>query len=223
MWRQTLIVGLLAAVAACTGAGIDARDAIPARAMLSIRPVADGDPYVEAVANAARAGVAGVHVQRELMPSQRYPPIDSVRVRAPAKESLIEAVGRAEPVPPDLAVRYEDEGPYPGQPERSRWALVVIRTDQGMVLGSDTKVKPTTARDDVEHEDVGVYLLLGSDDARAFEQLTIDHEGRRLAILADEEVLMSPVVNEPIGGGQILVSPGHRSAGELLEKLTGTT
>ena len=48
-WRAWIVVGL-ALVVGCTGGGIDRSDAVPLREALEVRPVADGDRYVDAIA-----------------------------------------------------------------------------------------------------------------------------------------------------------------------------
>lgn len=220
MLRRSLIVGLGVSMVACMGTGIERSGAVAARATLSIRPVADGDPYVETVAAAAQDTLPEVVVTSETIYSRRLPPVDSLRLRAGSKMTLVDAVERAGPVPTGLAVAYEHEAEQPDQP---RWSMVVVRRDEGMVLGPDTLVKPAWAPATKEPQELeGVFLLLGPDDGRAFEQLTIAHDGRRLAILDRDEVLMAPTVQEPIGGGQIMISPGgDSSAAELYERLTG--
>lgn len=230
--RHTMIAGLAALLAACTGAGIDRGDAVPVRATLAIRPVADGDPYVETLAATAQDTLvepraeAGPEPAVEVTPhtlySARLPPVDTWQLHAGSKETLADLVRRAGPVPPGLAVAYEEiSGAV--VPASSRWSVLALRSDQGMVLGPDTRVKMAWASQTEQHSGLdGVYLLLDRDDARAFEQLTIEHDGRRLAIVDGDDVLLAPTVNEPIGGGQLLITPGGPvSAAAIFERLAG--
>lgn len=218
--RASLIAGLAALVAACTGTGIERGDAVAVRATLSVRPVADGDPYVERLATTAQDTLPEVETTVETLYSDRLPPVEAWRVRAGSKGTLVELVARAGSPPAGSAVGYEHEQLQGGE---SRWSVVLVHDDRGLVLGPDTRVKLAWGSGPIEQRQIeGVYLLLGSADGRAFEQLTIEQVGRRLAILDGEDVLTAPTVHEPIGGGQILIRPGNDgSAGELYQRLTG--
>ena len=218
MSRALSIAGLAAALAACTGQGIDRSHAVPVRASLAVRPVADGDPWVGTVAATAQGtlSASGIEVVEEVMTSRSLPPVRSQRIHAREKPALVELARRAGPAPAGLAVAYERE-------RDDWWGLVVVRVDEGMELSPATAVTLAWAEEPGRRPDPeGVYLLLDRDDGEQFETLTIEHDGRRLASLAGEEVLMAPTVQEPIGGGQLLVSPGAgASATDLYERLTG--
>lgn len=218
MSRATLIAGLAASLAACTGRGIDRSDAVLVRASLAVRPVADGDPWVDTIAATAQGTLSApdVEVAEEVMTSRSLPPVRSRRIHARAKPTLVDLVGRAGPAPAGLAAAYERE-------RDDRWGLVVVRIDGGMELGPATAATLAWGTEPADQrEPEGVYLLLDRDDGQRFESLTIEHDGRRLAIVAGDEVLMAPTVQEPIGGGQLLISPGlEGTAVDLYERLTG--
>jgi hypothetical protein len=215
-WR-TIIAALAASLAACTGRGIDRTDAVPVRASLAVRPVADGDAWVGTIAAAAQDPLAasGVEISSQTSYSHRLPPVEVRSIRG-AKRSLVELAERVGPAPAGLATAYEHE-------RDERWSLVVVRVDEGMVLGPTTLVKLAWASEPAERaEPEGVVLLLSPDDGERFEQLTIEHDGRRLAIVDGDEVLMAPTVHEPIGGGQLLISPGSDgTAADLYQRLSG--
>ncbi|MCA9712557.1 MAG: hypothetical protein KDK70_42405, partial [Myxococcales bacterium] len=179
MLRRAMLLGWCALAIACTGAGIDRSDAVPVRATLSIRPVADGEAWPERMARVA-GQTAGLEVEATTIQSRRLPPVPAYRIRAPTKAALQALVRSTGQIPVKLQVGYERES-------EGRWWALVVRTDQGLVLGDDTRVK-------LSHEPDGesLFLLLGSDDASAFERLTIEHDGRRLAIMDGNEVLLAP-------------------------------
>lgn len=226
MSRALSIAALAAALSACTGQGIDRSDAVPIAANLAVRPVADGDPFVDTLAATAQDTLAGpelearmgprIDVTQQVMTSRSLPPVRSQRISSTTRERLVELVDRAGPAPAHLSAAYERE-------RDDRWSLVVVRAHEGMELAPTTLVKlawGTEPREQGEPE--GVYLLLDREDGQAFERLTLEHDGRRLAIMTGDEVLMAPTVQEPIGGGQLLITAGNgSSAGDLYQRLTG--
>jgi preprotein translocase subunit SecD len=217
MVRQTIVAVLAASLAACTGRGIDRSNAVPIRASLAVRPVADGDPWVGTVAATAQGTLTApaIEISSQTLSSRSSAPVVAHWMRGP-KATLEELARRAGPAPAGLAVAYERE-------RDDRWSLVVLRAHAGMVLDVTTLVTLAWAPEPADQaEPEGVYLLLSSDDGERFEQLTIEHDGRRLAIVDGDEVLMAPTVTEPIGGGQLLITPGaDGSAGELYQRLSG--
>jgi hypothetical protein len=222
MPSRSMIAGIAALLAACTGRGIDRTGAVPVRGTLEVRPVADGDPWLGTIAATAQGTLAAhdVEVTTETAYSDRLPPLQITKIRAGTKGTLTALVERAEPAPSGLRPGYERE-------REDRWSLLAVRVDEGMTLGADVLVTLAWGQTRGDQapaapEPEGVYLLLGPDDGPAFEQLTLAHDGRRLAILQGDEVLMAPTVNEPIGGGQILINPGtDGTAADLYQRLTG--
>lgn len=221
MSRQTIVAVLAASLAACTGRGIDRSDAVPIRASLAVRPVADGDPWVGTVAATAQGTLTApaIEISSQTLWSRSLPPVEALAMRGP--KVTLEALARqAGPVPAGLAVAYEHE-------REDRWSLVVLRADEGVVLDVTTLVTLAWApepadQSKAEADPEGVYLLLSPDDGERFERLTIEHDGRRLAIVDGDEVLMAPTVAEPIGGGQLLITAGaDGSSAELYQRLSG--
>jgi hypothetical protein len=214
-WRAWIVVGL-ALVVGCTGGGIDRSDAVPLREALEVRPVADGDRYVDAIAQATRGEPPpGFEVSDHPLGSRTLPPVTSVQVRASTKQALVELVGRFPPAPRGLVPVYEREAD-------DRWALVVVRRDDGFEPSPATLVKLVWSPEPGVADPDGVFLLLDPDDGRTFERLTIDNQGRRLAVVSGDEALMTPVVAEPIGGGQLMITAGQDvPAAVLYERLTG--
>jgi len=53
-----------------------------------------------------------------------------------------------------------------------------------------------------------VVMELAPSDAQAFADLTRRFVGHRLAIRLDAEILSSPVINDPIPGGTVWITPG---------------
>jgi hypothetical protein len=217
MSRQTIVAVLAAWVAACTGRGIDRSDAVPVRASLAVRPVADGDPWIDTVIATAQGTLAppAIEISSEPLLSRSSAPVEAHWLRG-TKGTLEQLAERAGPAPAGLAVAYEHE-------RDDRWSLMVLRVDEGMVLDVTTLVTVAWAPGPADQSDPeGVYLLLSPDDGERFERLTIEHDGRRLAIVDGDEVLMAPTVLEPIGGGQLLITAGaHGSAADLYQRLSG--
>lgn len=54
--------------------------------------------------------------------------------------------------------------------------------------------------------DVGVLLVFDADGARRFERLSIELQGRRFAIVLNDEIVSAPVVRTPISDGRALIS-----------------
>lgn len=224
MLTHSVWISVLASVVACTGSGIDRSDAVPLRTTLEIRPIRDGDPYEAVLADTAQGArplpehvsphaPLEVEVQRTERTSASSPPVPVIRIHARSREMLEQLVTYSEPAPSGRAVVYE---PQPDE----RWEALVVDTTQGMVLGSDTglKLAPGAAGSDLH----GVFLLLPRDEAASFELLTRQHDGSRLAIIDDDEVLVSVMVTEPISGGDVLISPGtDGSAAAMFERLAG--
>ena len=136
-----------------------------------------------------------------------------MHIRAPTRRSLLEGIEYPTPAPAGLTVGYEHEG-------EDQWSLLLLRSDEGLVLGSDTRVKISY---DLERDpEPVVYLLMNPADGTAFEALTREYDGRRIAVLDGDEILMAPTVQEPIPGGQIMVTPGAgETAQTLYRRLTG--
>ena len=84
-----------------------------------------------------------------------------------------------------------------------------------VMFGSDL----TEARAKIGHRE-GMPVInfkFGKVGARQFEEITRDHVGEVLAIYLDEELLMEPVINEPIPGGEgrITLGRGARPSNRL--------
>jgi preprotein translocase subunit SecD len=72
----------------------------------------------------------------------------------------------------------------------------------------------------------GVWVLsldLDEDDGKAFGDWTTDHTGERLAMVADDEVLMAPQIQSAITGGELQIAANYTKteAQELLDTITG--
>ncbi|MFD0903119.1 SecDF P1 head subdomain-containing protein [Actinomadura sediminis] len=73
----------------------------------------------------------------------------------------------------------------------------------------------------------GVEIRLTGDDAKAFARLTeqaaAEPPGRRIAILVDERIVAAPMVNEPVRGGEIMITGNYTRAevDDLVERITG--
>ncbi|MCA9649200.1 MAG: hypothetical protein H6712_13990 [Myxococcales bacterium] len=211
-------------VTACTGRGVDRSDAVPLRAALEIRPIVDGDPFEEVLAETAQGtrplpehvspyAPLEVEVEHGELGSPVRPPIPTTRVVASSRATLEQALRQAGPVPAGRAVVYEQ------QPDE-RWTMLVVDTTEGLVLGPDTGLTLGEGEPGSGYE--GVFLLLPPQDAQTFERLTRDHQGGRLAIIEGDEVLLAPTVQEPVPGGTVLITPGtNDTPASTFERLAG--
>ena len=131
----------------------------------------------------------------------------------------------AEPV--DLAVPIELRPVL--ETESTDPAVIVLPTDEGERL---TLAEPILTIRRLDHAEVeleksaGTWVLtidLDDADGKTFGDWTADHIGERLAMVADEEVLMAPQIQDAIPGGEIQISAQYtRSEAEaLLDKITG--
>lgn len=57
-----------------------------------------------------------------------------------------------------------------------------------------------------------VSVSLQPQAAKTFEALTGRLTGRRLAVILDGRVLMAPVVQQAISGGNLQITPGHAAS-----------
>ena len=66
-------------------------------------------------------------------------------------------------------------------------------------------------------------IVMGEADGRTFGDWTGDHVGERLAMVADDEVLMAPEIQSAIEGGELQISAQYtkKEAQALLDKITG--
>lgn len=108
-------------------------------------------------------------------------------------------------------------------------AAIILSTEDGERI---TLAEPmlTIRRLDgakVEFEqNAGTWVLnldLDDADGKAFGDWTADHVGERLAMVADEEVLMAPQIQSAITGGEIQITAQYTrdEAEALLDKITG--
>lgn len=224
MLTHSVWISLVALACACTGRGIDRSDAMPLRATLEIRPVADGDPFEQVLADTAQGArplpphvspyaPLDVFVEEGQQTSPALPPVPVFHIRAGSKETLEQLVRQSEPAPSGRAVAYEPRSD-------GQWALMVVDTTEGFVLGPQTGLKLAPGDPGSGHH--GVYLLMSPEDGVAFERLTRKYEWRRLAILDRDEVLLAPTVQEPVSGGEVLLHPGTDGTPQaMLERLAG--
>ncbi|THB64948.1 MAG: hypothetical protein D6E12_13800 [Desulfovibrio sp.] len=67
-------------------------------------------------------------------------------------------------------------------------------------------ISQASARMDASGHMPVVWLLFTDQGAQDFAQATTQHVGRRLAIVVDGKVLSAPVIQEPITGGEAVIS-----------------
>jgi preprotein translocase subunit SecD len=136
-----------------------------------------------------------------------------------APESTEEPVGLAIPI--ELRPVLETGAADP--------AVLVLPTDDGERLTLAEPVLTIRRLDgaEVEFAESGASWVLNLDlddaDGKAFGDWTADHVGERLAMVADQEVLMAPQIQDAITGGEIQIAAQYTrpEAEALLDRITG--
>ncbi|NLW56600.1 MAG: protein translocase subunit SecD [Firmicutes bacterium] len=78
--------------------------------------------------------------------------------------------------------------------------------DRVVMFGTD--LEDAQAQFDSQSGVPVIQLRFGKVGAKLFEQITTEHEGEVLAIYLDEELLMAPVISEPIPNGNAQINLG---------------
>jgi preprotein translocase subunit SecD len=107
--------------------------------------------------------------------------------------------------------------------------VLVLPTDDGERLSLAEPIFTIRRLDGAEVElepTAGTWVLnlvLDDADGKTFGDWTADHIGERLAMVADDQVLMAPEIQSAIPGGeiQILAQYTKKEAQALLDKITG--
>jgi hypothetical protein len=188
-----------------------AREAIAVEVLVA--PVVDKHPWVIALLTeisitrplGADARLEGRHGPEGL----RHPePIIEGETRE-ALEKALAAYEAKHPRSPELWPVWEFEPFGPG--ERVAWRLYFVDRSRGFVLDDQ-------ARAGIVRHDHGpsVHVWLGEAQREALYALTLEIVGDRLAIALHDEVVMIPVVMEPIVDGQIQLLTRMREDPELI-------
>lgn len=136
-----------------------------------------------------------------------------------APESTAEPVELAVPIEMRPVLETESTDP----------TVIVLPTDEGERLTLDKPIFTIRRLDKAEvtqQQDMGTWALnldLDEADGKSFGDWTADHVGERLAMVADDQVLMAPQIQAAITGGQIQISAQYtrKEAQALLDKITG--
>ncbi|MFO0635917.1 MAG: hypothetical protein U0168_24010 [Nannocystaceae bacterium] len=222
---------LLVALGGCTSAGPSREGAIPLRAMMAVRPTADGEVAVAGLIDTlarqhaqdserTAAGGPPPHPPGplELLPQTEYfadrPPLQFTIVRAPGCEGLARAVARAQavsPLPPEFAAAYAEEA--------AGCTVVFVDRRKGFVLAPGALARVDTPADG---SGASVLLFLAPEDTEALRVLTHDSLGQRLSVLHDDRAaLLTATVRDEIPVGVLSIAPGPElDAQALLERLT---
>jgi preprotein translocase subunit SecD len=108
-------------------------------------------------------------------------------------------------------------------------AVVVLSTEDGERLTVAPPVLTLRELDGAEVEfeqNAGTWVVnldLSDADGTAFGDWTADHVGDRLAMVADERVLMAPEIQSAITAGEIQIAGNYTrdEAQDLLDEITG--
>ncbi len=105
-------------------------------------------------------------------------------------------------------------------------ALLQFKTEDGNVIitGADLKdVKVALSRETGHEGEAVIQFTLTSEGAKKFAEATEENVGKHIAIYLDEDLLMNPVVNEPITDGKGIIEGGFtpEKASEYVALLKG--
>lgn len=190
---------------------------------LLVAPVVDDHPWVIALLteiSITRPPGADARLEGRNGPEGlRHPePI----IEAESREALEQALAAYEakhPRSPELWPVWEFE-PF-GPRERVTWRLHFVDRSRGFVADDQARARI------VRHEHgPSVHVSLGEAQAKLFYGLTLEAVGGRLAIAVDGEVVMLPIVMEPIVDGELQLLTRTRedpevTAPALLARLRG--
>ncbi|MGB3441976.1 MAG: hypothetical protein WBA97_24795 [Actinophytocola sp.] len=108
-------------------------------------------------------------------------------------------------------------------------AVLVLPSADGEQLTLDEPIFTIDRLDkaEIRYEETVLTWVLNLDldeaDGKSFGDWTGDHVGERLAMVADDEVLMAPQIQDAITGGEIQITGRYTKdeAQALLDKITG--
>lgn len=199
----------LSIAVACTACSEPAGAELTAR--IEMWPVdEDSDTFARAanaLASDETANATGVDVQAPLPSVLDEGPGELQKVFAPSSDAMTDALER-------LTVFPEPEHAFVGncadtrETERRRCELLYVDRSDALVLGHGTRVQKTRT-------DLGNYVVslkLNDSQARAWADFTRRHVGDRVAIAVNGDVVSSPVIAEPISGGELQITPGPAEA-----------
>ena len=197
------------------------RHAIAAEVLVA--PVLDRDPWVIAFLteiSIARPPGADARLEGRNGPAglRQAEPIIEGETRE-ALEGALGAYEKKRPRSPEIVPVWEFEPFGPG--ERVAWRLHFVDRSRGIVLDDQ-------ARAGIVRHDHGpsVHIWLGEEQRKLFQSLTQELVGGRLAVVVDGDLVMLPMLMEPIVDGQLQLLTRMRedpevTAPALLERLRG--
>jgi len=201
--RQFTVLLAFAASLTCTGA---APVQLTLASPLTFYAVADPNGALAKVAEAARlAPTSGLEVVEATLPANDHAPSERETYATAPERGVLDAFMRAHPElapPPGTHLfGYQRERDDEGRP---RWRMLCLQSDRAIRLQD-----PSDAR--IVEDDTGqlkIRVQLGPEDAQSFADLTTRHLGRRIALVHEDEVLMAPIVMEPLRTGVFEISLG---------------
>jgi hypothetical protein len=210
----------LPTISACKPADTEQRAPTPIQAEISIAPVVDDHPWVIAflteISIAPPPSVDARLEGRTGPQGLRHPePI----IESETREALAKVLANYKRQrPPELHPVWQPD-PF-GPNERVTWRLYFIDTSKAITLDPQARA----SLDPHDHAP-SVHLNLSEAQRQQFQTLTTTQVGRRIAIVVEDELLMLPVVMEPIPDGKItLITNPHQdpniTAPALFKRLT---
>jgi hypothetical protein len=211
---------LLALALACAPHGPPQTGAVALTRPISLLPIDACDGALARVIDASDAELAGLGRDQQVHYSDRLPPEQEVFATSTSRGALETYVRDRPALAPPAGRRYGYEE-FVEHDGVARWRMHCM-LDRGVELHT---VVGAVVVDDPDR--ALVRIAMAAADAQAFRALTETYFGRRIAVVVDDEVLMTPVVRMAISGGVVDIDLGateqgpRAAADALLGRLLG--
>ena len=171
---------------------------------LALAPVADAHPWVMALlTDLGQTRPPGVDARLDERLGLEGQAVADPQMSAATREPLAVALD-------DYSARHERPTTlrpvwaiqHAADPAERRVRLFFIDSSEGLIFGKETRC---ALREAPSGEPQVVVILAGS-QRRKLAKLTERFTGARMALILGDEALMTPIVREPLSGGELYVS-----------------
>lgn len=206
--RRPLLISLAgAALAACTASSQPATRLELARSLVLV-PIHDPQGALTRLARAVETDpMSGLRVATATLPGDEAGAI----INGPDRRTF-ELYQRAHTdldAPDSYRYAYERERDEHGD---ERWRVHCLASSYALLPGDLVDARIV---EDPHDGRPRIRVELGPDDRKDLAELTASFVGRRIAVVTGDEVLMAPLVTQPLLTGVLEISPADRSRPEL--------